>query len=61
MTAAAQVTLLEQAQAARDSQSGVNLDEEAANLLRYQYAYQAAAKMLEAGTKMFDTVLSIAA
>lgn len=61
VTAAAQVTLLEQAQAARDSQSGVNLDEEAANLLRYQYAYQAAAKMLEAGTKMFDTVLSIAA
>lgn len=59
VTAAAQTSLLEQAQAARDSQSGVNLDEEAANLLRYQYAYQAAAKMLQVGTKMFDTVLSI--
>lgn len=59
VTAAAQVSLLEQAQAARDAQSGVNLDEEAANLLRYQYAYQAAAKMLEVGTRLFDTVLSI--
>lgn len=57
----AQQALLEQSQQARDSLSGVNLDEEAANLLRYQQAYQASAKMLEIGTRLFDTILSIAA
>lgn len=55
----AQQALLEQSQQARDSLSGVNLDEEAANLLRYQQAYQASAKMLEIGTKLFDTILSL--
>ena len=59
VTAEAQRTLLEQAEATRNAQSGVNLDEEAANLLRFQYAYQASAKMLEVGTRLFDTVLSI--
>ena len=32
--------------AARDAISGVNLDEEAANMLRYQQAYQAAAQII---------------
>ncbi|MRD73082.1 flagellar hook-associated protein FlgK [Rhodocyclus tenuis] len=59
VTAAAQQTLLEQSQAARDSFSGVNTDEEAANLLRYQQAYQASAKALDIGSKLFDTLLSI--
>ncbi|MBW7903627.1 MAG: flagellar hook-associated protein FlgK [Rhodocyclaceae bacterium] len=59
VTADAQEALLQQAQAARESVSGVNTDEEAANLLRYQYAYQAAARMLQVGTVLFDTVLSI--
>lgn len=59
VTGQAQNNLLEQAQATRDAQSGVNLDEEAANLLRFQYAYQASAKMFEVGTKLFDTILSI--
>lgn len=61
VTGEAQKTLLSQAQSARDSQSGVNLDEEAANLLRFQYSYQASAKMLQVGTKLFDTILSIGA
>lgn len=61
VTGAAQNSLLAQAQSARDAQSGVNLDEEAANLLRYQYAYQASAKMLQIGTQLFDTILSIGA
>lgn len=56
----AQQSMLEQAQGAREAMSGVNLDEEAANLLRYQQAYQAAAKMLDIGSRLFDTVLSIA-
>lgn len=59
VTGQAQQSLLDQAKAARDSFSGVNLDEEAANLIRYQQAYQAAAKMLDVGSKLFDTLLSI--
>ncbi len=59
VTDAAQTALLKQSQDARDSLSGVNLDEEAANLLRYQQAYQASAKMLDIGSKLFDTILAI--
>lgn len=59
VTSQAQQSLLDQATSARDSLSGVNLDEEAANLLRYQQAYQAAAKMLSIGNQLFDSVLSI--
>ncbi|PXW93710.1 flagellar hook-associated protein 1 FlgK [Sphaerotilus hippei] len=40
--------------------TGVNLDEEAAKLLQYQQAYQAAAKILQVAQKVFDTVLSLA-
>lgn len=38
--------------------SGVNLDEEAANLLRYQQAYQASAKIIQASQTLFDALLS---
>jgi flagellar hook-associated protein 1 FlgK len=55
----AQDTLLQQATDAQQALSGVNLDEEAANLLQYQQAYQAAAKMLDVGSKLFDTLLAI--
>ena len=55
----AQTALLKQSTDARDSLSAVNLDEEAANLLRYQQAYQASAKMLDIGSKLFDVLLSI--
>jgi flagellar hook-associated protein 1 FlgK len=47
---------------ARETQqglSGVNLDEEAANLMRYQQAYQASGKVIEVATTLFDTILSI--
>lgn len=57
----AQQALLEQAQANRDSLSAVNLDEEAANLLRYQQAYQASAKALQIGASLFETILQIGA
>lgn len=57
----AQKSLLAHAQSSRDSLSGVNLDEEAANLLRYQQAYQASAKALQIGASLFDTILQIAA
>jgi len=55
----AQSVVLQQAQANRESLSGVNLDEEAANMLRYQLAYQASAKIIEIGSKLFDTLLSL--
>lgn len=51
--------LTDQAQTARDSASAVNLDEEAANLLRFQQAYQAAAKIITVAGKLFDTLLAI--
>lgn len=55
----AQTAVLDQATAVRDSLSGVNLDEEAANMLKYQHAYQASSKILEIGNKLFDTILSL--
>jgi len=56
---AAQTNMLKQAQDAQQSLSGVNLDEEAANLLRYQQAYQASGKMIEIASKLFDTLLGL--
>jgi len=55
----AQQTVLDQAQASRDALSGVNLDEEAANMLKFQQAYQASSKILEIGSKLFDTILAL--
>jgi len=59
ISSSAQTALLSQATSARDSVSGVNLDEEAANLIKYQQAYQASAKVLEIASKIFDTLLSL--
>jgi flagellar hook-associated protein 1 FlgK len=42
---------------ARENANGVNLDEEAANLLRYQQAYQAAAQLVRIAGQLFDTLL----
>jgi len=56
---AAADTTVQQAQAARDSVSGVNLDEEASNLLRYQQAYQASGKVIQVASELFDTLLSL--
>lgn len=59
VTAKAQENLLTEAKNTQQQLSGVNLDEEAANLLRFQQAYQAAAKMMQIATTMFDTLLSL--
>lgn len=56
----AQQTILDQARSSREALSGVNLDEEAANLLRYQQAYQASAKAMAIGASLFDTILQLA-
>ncbi len=44
---------------AKESFSGVNLDEEAINLMRYQQAYQAAGRMIGVANAIFDSILSI--
>jgi flagellar hook-associated protein 1 len=44
--------------AARDAVSGVNLDEEAAAMLRYQQAYQAAAQIIATASHLFDSLLN---
>ncbi|MFK3736266.1 flagellar hook-associated protein FlgK [Massilia sp. TN1-12] len=50
---------LQAAQTAANNVSGVNLDEEAANLLKYQQAYQASGKVMQIADTIFDTLLSI--
>ncbi|HZH06312.1 MAG TPA: flagellar basal body rod C-terminal domain-containing protein, partial [Lautropia sp.] len=59
--AAAQTSssILTSAKAAFAAESGVNLDEEAARLMQYQQAYQAAARVISTANSMFDTVLSV--
>jgi len=55
----AQQNVIAQATHAQQSVSGVNLDEEAANLLRYQQAYQAAGKMMQIANTLFQAVLAL--
>jgi flagellar hook-associated protein 1 FlgK len=55
--AAAQQSAMTSAQAAQQSVSGVNLDEEAANLLRFQQAYQAAAQIIKVSDSLFQTLI----
>ena len=59
VNSASQQTLLNDTRKTEQQLSGVNLDEEAANLLRFQQAYQAAAKMVQVGSTLFDTILAI--
>lgn len=59
ITSKSQDTMLAQTIASQQSVSGVNLDEEAANLMRYQRAYQAAAKAMQIANTMFDSVLQL--
>ncbi len=58
-TQASQQSLYDLALARRESHSGVNLDEEAADLVRYQQIYQANAKSMQVAQKLFDTLMSI--
>jgi flagellar hook-associated protein FlgK len=49
----------DQAVTAKDQISGVSLDQEAADLIRFQQAYQAAAKVLQVGSQLFDSILQV--
>lgn len=55
----AQEGLVKQLTAVQQGESGVSLDEEGANLLRFQRYYQASAKVIEIGTTVIDTLLSM--
>jgi flagellar hook-associated protein 1 FlgK len=54
----AQQSVLTDATNAQQSVSGVNLDEEAANLVQYQQAYQAAAEVIKVAANLFQSVLT---
>ncbi|MFT5584681.1 MAG: flagellar hook-associated protein 1 FlgK [Cognaticolwellia sp.] len=52
-----QGVVLNDLQGLRDAISGVDLDEEAANLIEFQASYQAAAKVLRVSSELFDTLM----
>ena len=51
--------LTDQLRAVQQSESGVNLDEEAANLIRYQQFYQANARVIDTAGTIMDTILNL--
>jgi flagellar hook-associated protein 1 FlgK len=53
-------TVMNKTSQALDNYSGVNLDEEASNLIRYQQAYQASGKVMQIAKQMFDSLLNMA-
>ena len=54
-----QQSLREQSEIDLENVSGVNLDEEAANMLRYQDAYLAASKVVSIADGLFQNLLQI--
>jgi flagellar hook-associated protein 1 len=60
VSAEAQANLYDLTLQSQQATSGVNLDEEAAKLLRYQQAYQAASKVISVAQRLFDEILNIA-
>lgn len=54
----AQEALLSQAVDRRSQVSGVNLDEEAADLIKFQQAYEAAARVIQTAQSLFDTLIN---
>jgi flagellar hook-associated protein 1 FlgK len=60
VTSQAQQSMLTQAQASQQSVSGVNLDEEAANLIRFQESYQACGKMVQIADTCFQSLITAA-
>ena len=55
----AQASLVTQITSAQQSVSGVNINEEAANLLQYQQLYQANSKVIQTAQTLFQTLLGI--
>ncbi|HZN23166.1 MAG TPA: flagellar hook-associated protein FlgK [Burkholderiales bacterium] len=59
IAADAQETIALRTRETQQAMSGINLDEEAANLLRYQQAYQASGKVIQIASTLFETILDI--
>jgi flagellar hook-associated protein 1 FlgK len=57
ISSSAQEVLFNQAKQSRENLAGVNLDEEAANLIKFQQSYQAAAQAIAIATSLFDTLI----
>lgn len=58
MDSSATTAILTQAKASRDSLSGVQLDEEAGNLVKYQQYYTASSQIIKAAQEIFNTLIS---
>jgi len=58
LDAKATSSILSGAQSSRDSLSGVNLDEEAVNLVKYQQYYSASAKVIAVASEIFDVLIN---
>jgi len=59
IAAKAATAILDTANSARDGASGVNLDAEATDLVRFQQAYQASAKVIQTARDIFNQLLQI--
>lgn len=59
ITAQALESIADSARIALSEQAGVDLDQEAVNLVRYQQAFQACGKAIQIASDLFDTILAI--
>lgn len=59
VTLGALQTIAQTAKVALSAQSGVDLDQEAVNLVRFQQAFQASGKVMQVSSDIFDTLLGI--
>lgn len=59
LTRDALVAIADSANTALQSQAGVDLDQEAVNLVRYQQAFQASGRIMQVSNELFDTLLGI--
>ena len=59
MSREAMQVVYDQAVESKDQISGVSLDEEAADLIRFQQAYQASAQIIQVASKLFDSILNV--
>ena len=59
ITRDALTSIASSAKVALAAQAGVDLDNEAVNLVRYQQAFQASGRVMQVATDIFDTLLNI--
>ena len=59
VTQGALETIASSARVSLEAQSGVDLDQEAANLIRFQQAFQASGRAMQTASEIFDTLLGI--